>query len=262
MQNFSDATYKNILDYMLSLVPDTYDKRDTSPIQTSLGPAAYVLEGFYLSLDLVQKQAFVQTAAGDSLDLLAVLAGITRKQASAAVKVGIFDCEVPIGARFSTINGTESINFVVISTITGDVVKNGVCTMVGVIGSLIASQFGGWDAALSTLILFMAVDYITGLVVAGVFHASPKSKDGTLESRAGWKGLCRKGETLLIVLVACRLDAVMGSTFVRDAVVIGFICNETISIIENAGLMGLPIPEAITKAVDILKQRSETEQKG
>ena len=100
MQNFSDATYKNILDYMLSLVPDTYDKRDTSPIQTSLGPAAYVLEGFYLSLDLVQKQAFVQTASGDSLDLLAVLAGITRKQASAAVKVGIFDCEVPIGARF------------------------------------------------------------------------------------------------------------------------------------------------------------------
>ena len=144
----------------------------------------------------------------------------------------------------------------------GDVVKNGVCTMVGVIGSLIASQFGGWDAALSTLILFMAVDYITGLVVAGVFHASPKSKSGTLESRAGWKGQCRKGETLQIVLVACRLDAVMGSTFVRDAVVIGFICNETISIIENAGLMGLPIPAAITKAVDILKQRSETEQKG
>ena len=94
------------------------------------------------------------------------------------------------------------------------------------------------------------------------FHASPKTKSGTLESRAGWKGLCRKGETLLIVLVACRLDAVMGSTFVRDAVVIGFICNETISIIENAGLMGLPIPAAITKAVDILKQRSETEQKG
>lgn len=94
------------------------------------------------------------------------------------------------------------------------------------------------------------------------FHASPKTKSGTLESRAGWKGLCRKGATLLIVLVACRLDAVMGSTFVRDAVVIGFICNETISIIENAGLMGLPIPAALTKAVDILKQRSETEQKG
>ena len=62
MQDFSAATYKNILDHMLSLVPDTYDERDTSPIQTAVGPAAYVLEGFYLSLDLVQKQAFVQTA--------------------------------------------------------------------------------------------------------------------------------------------------------------------------------------------------------
>ena len=125
---------------------------------------------------------------------------------------------------------------------------------VGALGAAFASLFGGWDAALQTLIIFMAIDYITGLIVAGVFHASPKTKSGTLESRAG--------ETLLIVLVACRLDAVMGSTFVRDAVVIGFICNETISIIENAGLMGLPIPAAITKAVDILKQRSETEQKG
>ena len=107
----------------------------------------------------------------------------------------------------------------------------------------------------------MAVDNVNGQIVAGVFHASPKSQPGAQESRAGWKGLIRKGETLLIVLVACRLDAVMATSFVRDAVVIGFICNETISIVENAGLMGLPIPAALTKAVDILKQRSE-EQKG
>ena len=140
--------------------------------------------------------------------------------------------------------------------------KDYFCTAVGVIGGAIASLYGGWDAALQTLIIFMAVDYITGLIVAGVFHASPKSQNGALESRAGWKGLIRKGETLLIVLVACRLDAVMATSFVRDAVIIGFIANETISIIENAGLMGLPIPAALTKAVDILKQRSESEQKG
>lgn len=139
--------------------------------------------------------------------------------------------------------------------------KGTFCMAVGALGASIASLYGGWDAALQTLILFMAVDYVTGLIVAGVFHASPKSRTGALESRAGWKGLIRKGETLLIVLVACRLDAVMATSFVRDAVVIGFICNETISIIENAGLMGLPIPAALTKAVDILKQRSE-EQKG
>ena len=139
--------------------------------------------------------------------------------------------------------------------------KDTICTVIGLIGGAIAALFGGWDTALQTLVIFMATDYITGLVVAGVFHASPKSRTGALESRAGWKGLIRKGETLLIVLVACRLDAVMATSFVRDAVVIGFICNETISIVENAGLMGLPIPAALTKAVDILKQRSE-EQKG
>ena len=139
--------------------------------------------------------------------------------------------------------------------------KDTFCAAVGAIGAAIASLYGGWDAALQTLIIFMAIDYITGLIVAGVFHTSPKTKTGTLESRAGWKGLIRKGETLLIVLVACRLDAVMATSFVRDAVVIGFVCNETLSIIENAGLMGLPIPAALTKAVDVLKQRSE-EQKG
>ena len=139
----------------------------------------------------------------------------------------------------------------------GDAVKNGVCGMIGLVGSLIASQFGGWDAALSTLVLFMAVDY----VVAGVFHASPKSKNGALESRAGWKGLCRKGVTLLIVLVACHLDTVMESNFIRDAVVIAFIANETLSIIENAGLMGIPIPKALTGAIEILKQKSEQDSK-
>lgn len=140
--------------------------------------------------------------------------------------------------------------------------KDYVCFTIGAIGSMIASLFGGWDASLQTLVIFMAIDYITGLIVAGVFHTSPKTKTGALESRAGWKGLIRKGETLLIVLVACRLDAVMGSSFVRDAVVIGFIANETLSIIENAGLMGVPIPKVLARAVDILKQRSEEEQKG
>ena len=140
--------------------------------------------------------------------------------------------------------------------------KDYFCMAVGAIGGFIAGLFGGWDASLQTLVIFMAIDYITGLIVAGVFHTSPKTKTGALESRAGWKGLIRKGETLLIVLVACRLDAVMGSSFVRDAVVIGFIANETLSIIENAGLMGVPIPKVLARAVDILKQRSEEEQKG
>lgn len=137
--------------------------------------------------------------------------------------------------------------------------KNAVCTGAGVVGSTIAALFGGWDAALITLIIFMSIDYVTGLLVAGVFHTSEKTKNGALESRAGWKGLCRKGVSLLIVLVACRLDVVMGSNFIRDAVVIAFIANETLSIIENAGLMGVPIPAMIVKAVEVLKKKAESE---
>ena len=133
--------------------------------------------------------------------------------------------------------------------------------IIGIVGSFVASLFGGWDSALTTLLIFMGVDYITGLIVAGVFHNSGKSKTGALESRAGWKGLCRKGVTLLIVLVGCRLDLVMGSNFIRDAVVIAFIANETISIVENAGLMGVPIPSVIVKAIEVLKKKAESEDK-
>ena len=139
--------------------------------------------------------------------------------------------------------------------------KDGICTAIGVVGSTIASFFGGFDAALITLLIFMGVDYATGLIVAGVFHKSEKTENGALESRAGWKGLCRKGVSLLVVLVACRIDMIMGSNFIRDATVIAFIANETISIIENAGLMGVPIPSVITKAIEVLKKKSEREDK-
>ena len=130
-------------------------------------------------------------------------------------------------------------------------------TGIGIIGGFITSLFGGWNTALTTLVIFMGIDYVTGLIVAGVFHNSGKTKSGALESRAGWKGLCRKSMTLLIVLIACRLDLIMNTNFVRDAVVIGYVANETISIVENAGLMGLPIPSVITKAIDILQKKTK-----
>lgn len=112
MIDFSQDTYRNLLQDMLAKVPAIYDKREGGFMQTALGPAAYVLEGFYLSLDQVQRSAFVQTAVGQSLDYLAVIAGLTRYPASAAVRLGVFNTSVPIGSRFSTI-GDNSINFVV-----------------------------------------------------------------------------------------------------------------------------------------------------
>lgn len=115
MIDFTSQTYANILQAMLDRVSDSYDKRDTSPIQTALGPAAYALEEFYLELAKVQQSAFIQTAVGDDLDQLAIMGGISRNAASSAVRLGTFNVQVPIGARFSTINGADSINFVVTS---------------------------------------------------------------------------------------------------------------------------------------------------
>ena len=137
--------------------------------------------------------------------------------------------------------------------------KTMICTGIGIVGSTVAAAFGGWDAAMITLVSMMVIDYLTGVLVAGVFHNSPKTENGTLESKAGWKGLCRKGVTLLIVLVAARLDIILVTEFIRDAVVIGYIANEIISIIENAGLMGVPIPAAIEKAIEVLQSKGEEE---
>lgn len=116
MIDLTNKTYRAILEQMLAMVPNTFDKRDTSPIQTALGPAAYALEEFYLNLDAVQRSAFVQTAEGDDLNQLAVIGGIEREPASAAVRLGVFNAQVPIGARFSTINGANSINFICTDT--------------------------------------------------------------------------------------------------------------------------------------------------
>lgn len=140
--------------------------------------------------------------------------------------------------------------------------KVGICTGFGLVGSGIAAAFGGWDAGLMTLVVLMAIDYLTGFLVAAIWHKSPKSENGTLESKAGWKGLCRKGVTLLIVLIGARLDELMGTNFVRNAVIIGYAVNELISIIENAGLMGVPVPDVLQKAIEILQKKGSEDNGG
>lgn len=135
--------------------------------------------------------------------------------------------------------------------------KNTLCTAAGVAGSFIASLFGGWDTGIGTLVLFMGIDFFSGLAVAGIFKKSTKTETGTLESKAGFKGLCRKCMTLLFVLIAYRLDLAIGTNYIRDMVVIGFIANELISLVENAGLMGVPLPAILVKAIDVLKKKAE-----
>lgn len=139
------------------------------------------------------------------------------------------------------------------------VLKIYVCAIVGALGTFVTKLFGGWTEDMVTLIIFMAIDFLMGLIVAGVFHKSNKSNTGTLNSHAGWKGLCKKGIALAFVLVAHRLDMLLDADYIRTATIIGFIMNEIISIVENAGLMGIPLPEVITRAIEILKHRGEKE---
>jgi toxin secretion/phage lysis holin len=132
-------------------------------------------------------------------------------------------------------------------------------TACGVIGAAIAELLGGWDTGIQSLLLFMAIDYSTGLIVAGVFKASRKTEQGALESRAAFKGLLRKGASLGVILIACRLDLLLDTTIVRDAAVIAYCGSELLSITENIGLMGVPLPQIVTNAIEILKGREEQE---
>lgn len=135
--------------------------------------------------------------------------------------------------------------------------KSFFCSIMGAVGSGLAFLFGGWDSAILTLLIFMAIDYLLGILLAAVFKKSKHSETGALQSRAGWKGLVKKGVTLLMVVVGNLLDVQLGTDYIRTGVCIAFITNELISIIENAALMGIPVPGIITNAIDLLKKGSD-----
>ena len=133
--------------------------------------------------------------------------------------------------------------------------KEKLCTLLGMAGAAVSWAFGGWDTAIAALLIFIAADYVSGSMVALVFHKSNKTESGAYNSAYGLKGLCKKGLMLLFVLVAVQMDQLLGSDYVRDAVCIGFSMNEILSITENLGLAGVPMPEVITKALDQLQKK-------
>lgn len=135
--------------------------------------------------------------------------------------------------------------------------KNTICLTLGLIGSMIANLFGGWTEDMVTLVIFMGIDFAMGLIVALVFKKSGKSATGAADSRACFKGLCKKCVILLFVLIAYRLDLALNCNYIKTATIIGFIANELISIIENAGIMGVPLPAVLTKAIEVLKGKGD-----
>lgn len=131
----------------------------------------------------------------------------------------------------------------------------------GTIGSIFAYIFGGWDSVTLALCIFLLIDLITGFILAFAFHKSPKTQTGTAESRTMFKGLCRKGVILLFVGVGNILDQTLNVDYIKTGVAIAFMVEELISIVENAGLMGIPIPKIIVDSIDILKKKTEGEHK-
>jgi toxin secretion/phage lysis holin len=137
----------------------------------------------------------------------------------------------------------------------GEKMKQTVCTILGMLGSALAAAFGGWDAALTALVVCIGVDYVSGSIVALVFHKSTKSESGAYNSAYGLKGLCKKCMMLLFVVVAVQMDRLLGADYIRDAVCIGFCTNEVLSIVENLGLAGVPMPQAIVNALEQLQKK-------
>ena len=134
--------------------------------------------------------------------------------------------------------------------------KSSICTMIGIIGAYIANLFGGWTSALSTLVIFMVVDYLTGIAAAAFFRSSVKSESGGLSSEAGMRGLIKKIAILAVVVIAHRLDIMINVSYIRSTAIIGFCANELLSIVENVGLMGVKFPPVIRKAIDILNDEN------
>ena len=115
---------------------------------------------------------------------------------------------------------------------------------------------GGWDNTLRLLVAMMAMDYVSGLIVA-VLGKSPKTETRRVDSRAGLRGLLRKGLILMVLSVAAQIDATVDSAFVRAATAWFYIVNEAISIVENAALAGLPLPQ---KLLEVLGRQQETKE--
>ena len=134
--------------------------------------------------------------------------------------------------------------------------KQALCTAAGMIGAVAAWAFGGWDSAMIALVVCISVDYVSGSIVALVFHKSTKTETGAYNSAYGLKGLCKKGLMLLFVLVAVQIDRILGTNYVRNAVCIGFCVNEILSIMENLGLAGIPMPQIVVKALELLQKEA------
>ncbi|MFD1739245.1 holin family protein [Bacillus salitolerans] len=121
--------------------------------------------------------------------------------------------------------------------------------LLSIVGSFTSFMFGGWGSLLSILTLIIILDFITGIIASGI--------EGKLSSRLGFKGIAQKVIIFALVSVAHAIDVAIGEQhMIRDATIFFYLVNETLSIIENAGRVGLPVPSFLVKAIELLKTKS------
>jgi len=135
-------------------------------------------------------------------------------------------------------------------------IQFGWASVVGAIGGVFTLILGTWTIAITIMCICMGVDILTGITVAKFFVASPKTESGGYSSREVRKGLMRKGGMCLVVLVAHYVDLLIGTQYIRDAVVVFTVFNEIMSILENVALMGVPIPKILLKGLDVLHEKT------
>ena len=135
--------------------------------------------------------------------------------------------------------------------------KNAVLVCVAGVGSMWSEALGGWDGFLKVLVAMMCCDYITGILVAGIWKNSGKSDSGALDSKAGFKGIIKKAIILMLVWLGALMDQGLGMNYVRNAICMFFIGNEGISLLENIGLMGVKCPAFLQDAFEVLRKKGD-----
>lgn len=128
------------------------------------------------------------------------------------------------------------------------------------IGAALGAAFAGWSwtPMHTVLVIFMLIDYASGVMVAAL-GLSPKSETGKLSSKAGFIGLAKKCFIVFFVLLGAALDSALGTTVIQSMIICMYIANEGLSIIENASLLGMPVPKALANALEVMKEKSESE---
>ncbi|MDR6553843.1 phage holin family protein [Paenibacillus qinlingensis] len=118
------------------------------------------------------------------------------------------------------------------------------------LGLIATYAFGGWNELIGLFLMAILVDYITGMA------ASIKEQQG-LNSQVGFWGLARKGLMLLVIMLAHRMDILLDTDLMMTGAIYFYLANEFISITENYGRLGLPLPIFLKQMIQVLRSKGE-----